>query len=69
MFICFVFQEIVYGFGDQFFHSRRCRERLSVVVTQCATRDGREKKYVGFLLFSLLNFACGGVRKVEFFPI
>ena len=44
--MCFMIQEILYGFGEQFFsfHSRRCRERLAVVVTQCETRDGREKK-------------------------
>ena len=45
-FFCFVFQEILYGFSEEFdsFHVRRCRERLSVVVTRCATRNGREKK-------------------------
>ena len=69
-FFCFVFQEILYGFGEEFFslHVRRCRERLSVVVTRCATRNGREK-ILCFLLFSLLNFACGEIRKIEYFPI
>ena len=58
--------------GEEFFsfHRRRYKERLSVVVTQCATRDGQEKKMnCVFLLFSLLNFACVVVRKIEFFPV
>ena len=46
-FFCFyfVFQEILYGFGEEFFslHSRRFGERLLLLVTQSAKRDGREK--------------------------
>ena len=43
--VCFVFQETLYGFGEEFFslHSRRFRERSLVHVTQSAKRDGREK--------------------------
>ena len=56
-----MFQEILYGFGEEFLslHSRRCRERLSVVVTQCATRDGQEKKFIVFFVVFIAEFRLG----------
>ena len=64
---CFVFQEALYGFGEEFFslHSRRFRERSFVHVTESAKRDGREKNNCVFLLFLLLNFAFGAVSKID----
>ena len=58
MFFCFVFQEILYGFGEEFFspHSRRCRELLSVVVRQCATRDGEKKNCCDFFVVLIVEF-------------
>ena len=53
-----MFQEILYGFGEEFFslHRIRFRERLSVVVTQCATRDGQEKKLIVFFVVLIAEF-------------
>ena len=40
-----MFEEALYGFGEEFFslHSRRFRERSLVHMTESAKRDGREK--------------------------
>ena len=45
-----MFQEILNDFPDEFFslHSRRCRERLLVLVTQCVAHAMGEKKYLRF---------------------
>ena len=42
---CFVFQETLYGFGEEFFslHSKRFKERSLVHMTQSAKRDGLGK--------------------------
>ena len=75
LFVCFgfcncfiLFQEI--PFREEFFSqpSRLCRGRLLVLVTQCATHDGREKIFAS-LLSLLLLFACVAVRKIEFCTI
>ena len=73
-----MFQEILNDFRDEFFspHSRRCRERLLVLVTQCAAQAMGEKKYLRFFavvvvfFFQLfLLFAFVAVRKIKLYSI
>ena len=61
-----MFQEILYGFVEEFFslHSRCFRERLLMLVTQSAKRDWREKNICVFFVH-IAEFRLGAARKID----